>query len=210
MKPGVKMGVAMTILMTGVAFSATTASAGELSAAMLSNTCDGCHGPDGTSAGPAAPTIGGTNKEYMLETMIAFREGLRPSTIMQRIAKGYSDEELELIAGHFASKPFGRTAEQETDPALVAKGKEIYDNLCEDCHEDNGRAAEDYAALAGQMMPYLGYEMADLISGTRDIDKNEALSSKERRKKKRNLEELVNSYGDEGIQALIHFFGSQK
>ncbi|MCC2110501.1 MAG: cytochrome c4 [Hyphomicrobiales bacterium] len=200
----------MTILMTGMAFGASTASAGELSAAMLSNTCNGCHGPDGTSAGPAAPTIGGTNKEYMVETMKAFRDGNRPSTIMQRIAKGYTDEEIELIAGYFAAKPFGRSSDQATDDALAAKGKEIYDNLCEDCHEDNGRAAEDYAALAGQMMPYLRYELADLIAGTRDIEKNEALSSKERRKKKRNLEELVNTYGDEGINALIHFFGSQK
>ncbi|PLX38720.1 MAG: cytochrome c4 [Hyphomicrobiales bacterium] len=179
-------------------------------ASILANTCNGCHGPDGTSYGPAAPTIGGTNKDYMVETMKAFRSGDRPSTIMQRIAKGYNDEEIELIAGFFAAKPFGRVLDQGSDAALAEKGKAIYDNLCEGCHEDNGFAAEDYPALAGQMMPYLEHEIRDLIAGTRDLEKNEALSSKERRKKQRNLKELVDTHGDEGIAALVNFFGSQK
>ena len=186
------------------------AGAGELSASMLANTCNGCHGPDGTSYGPASPTIAGTNKDYMVETMLAFRDGRRPSTVMQRIAKGYSDDEIKLIAEFFAGKPFGRVAEQKTDPALVAKGKEIYDNLCEDCHEKDGRSAEDYAALAGQMKPYIEWELRDLIAGTRDLEKNEALSSKERNKKKRNLEELKTTHGDDGIAALVDFFASQK
>jgi len=190
--------------------AAGTATANELNASMLANTCNGCHGPDGTSAGPAAPTIGGMNEEYLLETMVAFREGNRPSTVMQRIAKGYSDDELKLIAGYFAGKPFGRIAAQSTDEATVAKGKKIFDNLCEDCHEDAGRAAEDYPVLAGQLMPYLQNELNDLISGARDLEKNEALSSKERRKKMRNLKELVDTEGDEGVAALVQFFGSQK
>ncbi len=186
------------------------ASAAELSASMLANTCNGCHGPDGTSVGPASPTIGGTNKEYMFEAMVAFRDGKRPSTIMQRIAKGYTDDELKLIAGYFATKPFGRVLDQKTDDALAAKGKTIYDNLCEDCHEDNGYSALDYPALAGQMMPYLANEMADLMSETRNIDENPALSSKEKRKKRRNLKELADTHGAEGVQALINFFGSKK
>ena len=186
------------------------ASASDMRASMLANTCNGCHGPDGTSVGPAAPTIGGTNEEYMFEAMVAFREGKRPSTIMQRIAKGYNDDELKLIAGYFAKKPFGRVADQNADAALAAKGKEIYDNLCEDCHEDNGYSAEDYPALAGQMMPYLDNELRDLISDTRNIDENDALSSKERRKKRRNLKELVDTHGEDGISAIVHFFGSKK
>ncbi|MCW2306548.1 c-type cytochrome [Rhodobium gokarnense] len=185
------------------------APAAELEASMLANTCNGCHGPNGTSYGPAAPTIGGTNAAYMFETMVAFREGERPSTIMQRIAKGYSDEELKLIADYFAKQPFGRVVDQNTDPDLVARGKQIYDNLCEDCHEDEGMSAIDYPALAGQMMPYLDHQLHDLISGRRDLEKNEALSSKERRKKMRNLKELVDTEGEDGVTAVIHFFGSK-
>lgn len=200
------LGSACVLLMTsgGLALGA------EMSASLLADTCNGCHGPDGTSYGPASPTIAGTNKDYMVETMQAFRDGKRPSTIMQRIAKGYSDDELKLIAEYFAAKPFGRIVDQKTDPALVAKGKEIYDNLCEDCHEKDGRSAEDYPALAGQMMPYIENELRDLIAGTRNLENNEALSSKERNKKQRNLKDLVDTHGEEGIAAVINFFGSQK
>ena len=209
MKPGTLSSLAGAIALAAVIAGPSSAGAGRLSASMLADTCNGCHGPDGTSVGPAAPTIAGTNRDYLIEAMQAFRNGDRPSTIMQRIARGYSDEELELIAGYFAAKPFGRIADQKTDPGFVARGREIHEDLCEDCHEDGGRSAEDYPVLAGQLMAYLDYELADLISNRRDIERNDALSGKERRKKKRKLKELVDTYGKEGIAALVHFFASQ-
>ncbi|MFY9974750.1 MAG: c-type cytochrome, partial [Chromatiaceae bacterium] len=39
------------------------------SARMLAETCAGCHGTDGTSVGPASPTIAGMNGEYFTELM---------------------------------------------------------------------------------------------------------------------------------------------
>jgi cytochrome c553 len=39
-----------------------------------------------------------------------FKAGKRPGTIMQQHAKGYSDEQLELIAGYFASVRPGAAA----------------------------------------------------------------------------------------------------
>jgi cytochrome c553 len=37
--------------------------------------------------------------------MQAFRSGERPSTVMGRIAKGYSDEEIHAIAAWVAEQP---------------------------------------------------------------------------------------------------------
>jgi cytochrome c553 len=34
--------------------------------------------------------------------MRAFRDGQRPATVMHQIAKGYSDAEIEAIAGWYA------------------------------------------------------------------------------------------------------------
>lgn len=71
--------------------------------AMLSITCAGCHGTDGKSAG-TIPSIAGKSADYISKAMLDFRDGNRPSTVMQRHAKGYSDEEIKLIADYFASK----------------------------------------------------------------------------------------------------------
>ena len=71
--------------------------------AMLSITCAGCHGTDGKSAG-TIPSIAGKSADYISQAMLDFRDDKRPSTVMKRHAKGYSDEEIKLIAEYFASK----------------------------------------------------------------------------------------------------------
>ena len=38
----------------------------------------------------------------MIAAMQAFRNGSRPSTVMDRIAKGFSDDEIKSIATWFA------------------------------------------------------------------------------------------------------------
>lgn len=71
--------------------------------AMLSNSCAGCHGTDGNSPG-AIPSIAGKSKEFLQMALTEFRSGVRTSTVMSRHAKGYSDEEIKLIAEFFAGK----------------------------------------------------------------------------------------------------------
>jgi cytochrome c553 len=65
-------------------------------------TCANCHGTTGTTVG-AMPSLSGQNKAYIVEQMKQFREGKRPATIMHQIAKGYTDQQLELIAAYFAA-----------------------------------------------------------------------------------------------------------
>ena len=94
------------------------------SARMLSETCAGCHGTDGASVGPASPSIGGMNGEYFVEVMQGFKSDEIFGTIMNRIAKGYTDEEIALMGTFFAARPFV-LAEQEFDESLVKKGARI-------------------------------------------------------------------------------------
>ena len=69
---------------------------------MLSLSCTSCHGTYGISPG-AIPTIYRKSSEYIIETMKELRNGERDSTVMERIAKGYSDREIILIANYFSS-----------------------------------------------------------------------------------------------------------
>lgn len=69
---------------------------------LLSISCAGCHGPGGHSPGPI-PSIYGRTAPAIAETMRAFRDGTRPATVMNRIAKGYTDAEIDAVAREIAA-----------------------------------------------------------------------------------------------------------
>lgn len=65
--------------------------------------CANCHGTDGKAAS-AIPALAGRDRAYLEETMQAFKTGARPATIMHQLAKGYSDEEIAVLADYFAKQ----------------------------------------------------------------------------------------------------------
>ena len=68
----------------------------------LAMSCFTCHGPAGKSP-DAIPSINGKNASFIEANMKAFRSGKRQSTVMQRIAKGYTDREIKALAGYIAN-----------------------------------------------------------------------------------------------------------
>ena len=81
----------------------------------LAATCFTCHGTDGKSVGGVPPSLAGRSRTYLLRTLKDFKTGKRSATIMQQHAKGYTDEQLELIAEYFASV--------EPNPAAAPPGR---------------------------------------------------------------------------------------
>ncbi|HSH85348.1 MAG TPA: c-type cytochrome [Guyparkeria sp.] len=71
---------------------------------MFSNTCAACHGTFGHFEGDYMPPLAGMDKGRFVESMIAFRNGSRPATIMDRVAKAFTDEEIEAMADFFAAQ----------------------------------------------------------------------------------------------------------
>lgn len=67
---------------------------------LLSLSCTSCHGPDGKSVG-VMPKIYGKDTAYLEEQLLRYKKGEGNPTVMDRIAKGYSDEEIKLIAEYF-------------------------------------------------------------------------------------------------------------
>ena len=65
-------------------------------------TCYVCHGPEGRSA-EAVPALMRGQKEFVVRQMIEFKADRRPATIMNRIAKSYSDAEIAAIADYLAT-----------------------------------------------------------------------------------------------------------
>lgn len=71
----------------------------------LAATCANCHGTDGHGApGSTVPLLAGQSREALLASLKAFKAGSRPATVMQQLAKGYTDAQLEQLAGYFAAQ----------------------------------------------------------------------------------------------------------
>lgn len=67
----------------------------------LAANCANCHGTQGRAVG-AMPSLAGMPRQTIIEQMTAFRDGKRPATIMHQLSKGYTDQQIALIADHFS------------------------------------------------------------------------------------------------------------
>ena len=193
--------------------------ADQAAASMIVDTCVACHGNEGQSVGPAIPSLSSMSPNYLMGAMLAYKyddpEELeavidgdadfedveafpRYSTIMGRIAKGYTEEEIKLIGDYFSDKAIHLPA-QEFDADSAAKGKKLHKKYCEKCHEDEGKYAEDdTGVLAGQWKPYFVYSMRDFANGDRAMPK----------KMKNKLSEMTDSVGPESIEQLADYYAS--
>ena len=68
--------------------------------------CTSCHGTDGRSRG-GIPSLVGQDRLNLVQQVRDFRDGKRPSTIMQQLAKGYSDAEIEAAAAYLSAQKAG-------------------------------------------------------------------------------------------------------
>lgn len=187
---------ALALSASSAAFAADKPLMSGASASMLANTCAGCHGTNGASSGPASPSIAGMSAVYFEEIMQGFKSGDVPSTIMKRIADGYTDEEI-LAMGEFFSKQTFVAAKQSFDAGKADKGAKLHDKYCEKCHADGGSSAEDDSGiLLGQLTPYLHYSLTDYKAGDREMTK----------KMKKQVNKLIKKEGDDGFDALMNFY----
>jgi len=91
------------MVLTAQAAQANTQLAGRYLAA----NCANCHGTNGQSVG-GMEALAGYDRSKFVQTMKAFQSGEKPATLMHQIAKGYTDEQINLMADFFASQKKAR------------------------------------------------------------------------------------------------------
>ncbi len=163
--------------------------------AMLSNTCSACHGQFGQAVGPNIPTLAGQPASYIADSMRKFKSGERVGTVMNRVAKAYSDGDFNAMGEFFSQKMFVRHP-QKVDGAKVAKGKLLHEKNCEKCHTESGRESEDGGVIAGQWSEYLKITMDDFAAKKRPMPKKMA--------------EKIEGLSKDDLDALIDFYASQQ
>ena len=135
--------------------------AADASPAMLANACAPCHGTDGKSP-DAIPALSGKSADYIVQRMLEFKAGAREGTVMNRIAKGYSDTEIAAVAQHFAALGQTAAAGRVTPSALA--------DACAACHGTDGMSPGAIPALSGKSAGYITRRMhefrADVREGT--------------------------------------------
>ena len=67
------------------------------------SSCSGCH-PAGRSVDSTVPRLNGRDAAQLAAAVQEFRSGKRPSTVMDRIAKGFTDDEIKAIAAWYAAQ----------------------------------------------------------------------------------------------------------
>jgi sulfide dehydrogenase cytochrome subunit len=65
--------------------------------------CSGCH-PASTRVTSPVPRLAGRDSTAIVKAMQDFRSGARAGTVMDRIAKGFTDEEIQAIAAWYAAQ----------------------------------------------------------------------------------------------------------
>jgi cytochrome c553 len=69
----------------------------------LAATCANCHGTGGVSVG-SVESLAGKPKDQLVRMMREFKQGTKPATVMTQLAKGYTDEQIDVLAGWFAAQ----------------------------------------------------------------------------------------------------------
>jgi cytochrome subunit of sulfide dehydrogenase len=89
---------ALVLALTGPA-----AAAGPADAPPAATSCSGCH-PASRHIDTSVPRLIGRDPSAIVSAMQGFRSGQVPATVMNRIAKGFTDDEIKAIAAWYGAQ----------------------------------------------------------------------------------------------------------
>lgn len=162
------LALSMSLLFTGITASAF-AEEGNINAGKEKATaCAGCHGENGNSMVSTFPKLAQQHASYLIKELHAFKSNMRVNAMMNALAMGLSDEDINDIAAYYSSQKISTNTlpviasdddeDEESDSStkqqgaeadlqkLMAKGKDLYRNgdlvrevsACIACHGPYG------------------------------------------------------------------------
>jgi cytochrome c553 len=139
--------------------------------------CARCHGFDGQADGSGAfPKLAGQFPQYLAKQLRAYASGTRQSALMEPIAKGLKDGEIDSVAQYYASLRPSSLPSRPVASELVTRGQQLAKvgdlNLrvqaCESCHGPNGQGEPPAVPyLAGQYSHYIDVQIQMFRQGIR-------------------------------------------
>lgn len=144
--------------------------------------CSNCHGVDGNGRETAAfPKLAGQNEEYLKNALKEYKEGKRPSGVMELVASSLSEEMIDEFARYYSQKKRS-VSQSKKDFSSIERGKKIaYEGIpdqrvasCKGCHGPEAhKKHEGYPELKGQ---FAEYTVSQLKLFLKDVRKDSKFS----------------------------------
>lgn len=157
--------------------------------------CGACHLPSGSGRPDGTfPQLAGQHATVLIKQIADIRAGRRDNPIMYPFAVTLVDpQELADVAAYLQTLPIPPGHGQGPGTNL-AKGKELYDRDCVQCHgpQGEGNEAKFYPVLAGQHYEYMLRQIRDI-------------AALRRRNANPDMVKIVKAYKDEELQAVVDY-----
>lgn len=142
---------------------------------VIETKCALCHGTQGEAGSDELPVLAGQNPKYLAKQLGDFIAGRRKS-LMQRFAKGLTEDDIAAISAYFAAQK--APAHKVNDPDLHAAGRFLYHKgsgsaeapSCQSCHGEKAHGTDLAPRLAGQHAPYLERQLREFTQRARTND----------------------------------------
>jgi cytochrome c553 len=201
--PGTVEPPSTNVVLTRAMTRADTGSAGR--GATLALNCTMCHGAQGMSVSNS-PNLAGQYPEVVIKQLHDYRSGQRLNPVMQALARGLSDQDIQDLAAYYASLPKSRTAPTTYDeslPALVRVGDPLRNIApCISCH---GGVDQKLGTpwIEGMPKAYLVAQLEAFATGQRRNDAHGQMRNVVRAMTAQEVEQVATFYARKAAAAGV-------
>ncbi len=185
----------MTAILLAACFStlpvwAADKTAGEQKSAI----CAGCHGATGKSSNAETANLAAQQASYIVSQLQAFKSGIRNNPMMEPIAAGLTDADMENLAAYFASQTAVKTDIDAAVANAAAKDASAKSTMCLGCHGETAAGNGQVPRLAGLQPDYIVKQLHAFKDGSRKNGQMKAIAA---------------TLPEQDIKALAVYFGSR-
>lgn len=156
-----------------VSFTTPVLAADVAAGEQKASSCAGCHGQKGNSSNAQWPNLAAQQSTYLVNQLKAFKAGDRVNPMMQPMAAGLTDDDINNLAAFFSSQ---KPVKAGGDPAL-AKAGEAKVGMCLGCHGATASGNGQFPRLAGQHPDYLVQQLKAFKAGSRKSGPMQAITA---------------------------------